>query len=185
MPSRKEKGEQTTTERNSMKKIYLAGPDVFDPDPITTGKQLKALCAKYGLKGLFPLDNVIKEHDHPHKTAQAIREANIDLIKQADFVMANLNPFRGFEPDSGTVYEVGFAEALGKPVFAYAQDRRQIIERLREHQHLDQDALHCVDGKSIETFALSHNLMFAHTLVADTPEACIVHIKHSLDESVL
>jgi nucleoside 2-deoxyribosyltransferase len=168
-----------------MKKIYLAGPDVFDPDPIATGKVLKSLCKEYGLEGLFPLDNVIKEHDDPHKTAKAIREANIDLIKQADIVMANLNPFRGFEPDSGTVYEVGFAEALGKPVFAYAKDRRQMIERLRAYQHLDQDASCCLDGKSIESFALSHNLMLAHTLVANTPEECLAHIKRSLDDSVL
>jgi len=165
-----------------MKTIYLAGPDVFEPDPIAAGEQLKALCARYGFEGLFPLDNAIRTYDHPHRTAEAIRQANLDLIRRADIVMANLNPFRGFEPDSGTVYEVGFAEALGKPVAAYAADRRHLPERLREHQRLSPDALHCGDGKAIEDFALSHNLMFAHALVADTPEACLAYLKARFSE---
>ena len=159
-----------------MKTIYLAGPDVFDTDPIAAGEALKALCAAHGFEGLFPLDNVIEPCDHPHQTAGAIRAANLALIRRADIVMANLNPFRGFEPDSGTVYEVGFAEALGKPVYGYAADRRHMVERLREHQRLNGDAAFCRDGKSIESFALSHNLMFAHTLVADDPRGCLRRI---------
>jgi len=160
-----------------MKTIYLAGPDVFEPDAIAQGEKLKALCAEFGFEGLFPLDNVIETFDHPHQTAEAIRKANIELIRRADIVMANLNPFRGFEPDSGTVYEVGFAEALGKPVFAHASDRRHMIERLRAHQQLDTLADYCLEGKCIESFALSHNLMFAHTLVADDPRSCLQYIQ--------
>lgn len=163
-----------------MKTIYLAGPDVFEPDAVEQGVRLKALCAECGFEGLYPLDNVIDAFDHPHKTAEAIRKANLDLIRRADIVMANLNPFRGFEPDSGTVYEVGFAEALGKPVFGYAADRSHMLERLRRHQQLESDALQCRDGKQIEDFALSHNLMFTHILVAETPEACLRRIRDAL-----
>lgn len=160
-----------------MKTIYLAGPDVFEPDAVAQGEKLKALCSEFGFTGLFPLDNAIGPYEDPHRTAEAIRLANLDLIRRADIVMANLNPFRGFEPDSGTVYEVGFAEALGKPVFAHAADRRHMPERLREHQRLDDDATHCADHKLIEDFSLSHNLMFTHTLVADTPLDCLRHIR--------
>jgi len=160
-----------------MKTIYLAGPDVFEPDALIHGETLKALCAAFGFEGLFPLDNAVAPHDHPHQTAEAIRVANLELIRRADIVMANLNPFRGFEPDSGTVYEVGFAEALGKPVFAYAADRRTMPERLRAHQGLAPDALQCRDGKCIEDFILSHNLMFTHTIVADTAEACLAYLR--------
>jgi nucleoside 2-deoxyribosyltransferase len=163
-----------------MKTIYLAGPDVFEPDAVEQGEKLRALCAASGFDGLFPLDNAIEAFDHPHQTAEAIRNANLDLIRRADIVMANLNPFRGFEPDSGTVYEVGFAEALGKPVFSYAADRRHMLERLREVQGLARDAAFCRDGKAIESFALSHNLMFAHTLVADEAESCLRHIRSLL-----
>lgn len=37
--------------------IYLAGPDVFRPDALTHGQNLKALCAEFGHRGLYPLDN--------------------------------------------------------------------------------------------------------------------------------
>lgn len=159
--------------RKKMKTIYLAGPDVFEQDAIAQGERLKTLCRVYGFEGLYPLDNAIEFYATPQLHAEAIRKANIELIKKADIVMANLNPFRGFEPDSGTVYEVGFAEALGKRVVAYAYDRRAMIERLREVQKLPQDALQCQDGKIIEDFSHSHNLMLSHTIVASNPESCL------------
>ncbi len=159
-----------------MKKIYLAGPDVFEKDAITQGEALKKLCKDFGFEGLFPLDNFIQE-DEPEKMAEAIRVANIKLIHKADIIMANLSPFRGFEPDSGTVYEVGFAEALGKPVFGYTSDLSALKDRLIDHQQLNQDATHCLDEKLIEDFGLSHNLMFSHTLVAVDARSCLSIIK--------
>jgi hypothetical protein len=41
----------------------------------------------------------------------------------------------------------------------------------------DGDATYCKERKLIEDFSLSHNLMFAHTLVADDPRSCLLHIK--------
>ena len=155
-----------------MKKIYLAGQDVFEKDAVAQGEVLKELCKGFGFEGLFPLDNVIRE-DTPEKMAEAIRVANIKLIHEADIIMANLSPFRGFEPDSGTVYEVGFAEALGKPVFGYTSDLSALKDRLIDHQKLKQDATHCLDGKMIEDFGLSHNLMFSHMLVAVDARSCL------------
>ena len=40
-----------------MKKIYLAGPDVFLANAIEEGERLKALCQDYGYEGLlsFPI----------------------------------------------------------------------------------------------------------------------------------
>lgn len=161
-----------------MKKIYLAGPDVFEKDAIAHGEALKELCSHFGFEGLFPLDNVIQE-DEPEKMAEAIRVANIQLIHEADIIMANLTPFRGFEPDSGTVYEVGFAEALGKPVFGYTSDLSALKHRLIKHQALHHDATHCIDGKCIEDFGLSHNLMFSHTLVASNAKTCLALIQQT------
>jgi nucleoside 2-deoxyribosyltransferase len=159
-----------------MKKIYLAGPDVFEKDALEVGKTLKELCRDLGFEGLFPLDNVL-EAKEPRALAKEIRHANLALIRQADIVMANLNPFRGFEPDSGTVYEVGFAEALGKPVFGYAEDLRTMKERLIESQRLCHTDEYCKEGKLIEDFQLSHNLMLSHTLIANDAKACLIAIK--------
>ncbi len=160
-----------------MKKIYLAGPDVFEPDAISVGEKLKKLACEYGFIGLFPLDNVISTQGTPHEVARAIRDANIKLIQSADIVMANLNPFRGLEPDSGTVFEIGFATALGKDVYCYAADCREMIVRIKEKQQLDARATLCQDGKTMEDFQLSHNLMMVDQVVAIDAESCLAYIK--------
>ena len=67
-------------------------------------------------------------------------------------MIANLNPFRGQEPDSGTCFEVGYAFAKGKPVFAYVADARAMREKLGERD---------ADGFSVENFGLPLNLMLS------------------------
>ena len=37
-------------------RAYLAGPDVFFPNPVEIGAAKKAICAEHGLEGVFPLD---------------------------------------------------------------------------------------------------------------------------------
>ncbi|ROT46062.1 nucleoside 2-deoxyribosyltransferase [Pusillimonas sp. NJUB218] len=139
-----------------VKKVYLAGPDVFRPDSHVWGKHLQTLCQQQGLIGLYPLDNEIAPAATPQQTASAIAQANMRMIAQADGVIANLEPFRGAEPDSGTVFEVGVAVALGKPVWVYfpwAGDLRQQVT------HDDQG--HCTQGWLVEDFSLPRNLMLA------------------------
>lgn len=162
-----------------MQKIYLAGPDVFEPDALRVGDELKKLAAEYGFIGLFPLDNVIDNQGSPYEIAKEIRDANIKLIESADIVMANLNPFRGLEPDSGTVFEVGYATALGKQVYCYAADCREMIVRIREKQQLDEGATLCDEGKTIEDFKLSHNLMMIDQVVAVDAQSCLAYIREN------
>lgn len=35
-------------------RLYLAGPDVFRPQPAAHGEVLKTMCAEYGFVGLYP-----------------------------------------------------------------------------------------------------------------------------------
>jgi nucleoside 2-deoxyribosyltransferase len=46
-------------------------------------------------------------------------------------LIANLTPFRGPSGDVGTAYELGFARALGRPVFAYTNVADSFFERTR------------------------------------------------------
>ena len=80
--------------------LYLAGPDVFVPEPHARGVALKALCTEAGAIGLFPID------DAAHGP-EAIREANMAMIRRCDAVVANMTPFRGPSMDPGTAYEMG------------------------------------------------------------------------------
>lgn len=128
-----------------MKKIYLAGFDVFAPDAIQRGAKMKMMCAEKGFIGLYPFDN---EAD----TAQEIFAGNCGLIDSADIVIANLNSFRGEEPDSGTCFEVGYAVAKGKTVYGYVSDARSLRKKLGEQDE---------NGFSVEDFGLPLNLMLA------------------------
>ncbi|AFK61042.1 nucleoside 2-deoxyribosyltransferase [Advenella kashmirensis WT001] len=142
-----------------MKKVYLAGFDVFRPDAASYGQWLKALCARHGFAGLYPLDNAAPPQLSGAALADWIYRANIALIEQADCVMANLNPFRGLEPDSGTVFEVGYAVARGKPVWVYTEQIQPLVAQAGVQT---QDG-RVVDaqGYTVEDFGMNLNLMIA------------------------
>ncbi len=144
-------------------RIYLAGPGVFRPDAIEHGERLKALCAEFGFTGLYPLDKQVPSHITTARARAAwIYQANLNLLEQADALIADLNFFRGGEPDSGTSFEVGFAVARGKPVVGYLDGHGSYAERLqRQLPHLcGQPGLDC-DGLQLEAFDLPLNLMLA------------------------
>lgn len=70
--------------------------------------------------------------DNDETSAEGIFRANIEMISEADAVIANLDPFRGCEPDSGICFEIGCAIALGKQVIVYPVDTRPQLDKLAE-----------------------------------------------------
>jgi nucleoside 2-deoxyribosyltransferase len=155
-----------------MKTVYLAGPDVFYPDSKARRDNLMKLCKDNGFIGVYPGDNDI---DPPE--ALSIREANMKMIENVDYVLANLSPFRGFEPDSGTVFEVGYATALGKTIVGYSVDIRPLIERLRDYHSLSDKQSIDKNGLFIENFDLPNNLMFGQVVLANTVEEAMSKLK--------
>lgn len=127
-------------------RIYIAGPDVFEPDAVEIGRRYKNICEKYGHEGLYPLDN---ECD----SSEEIYKGNIALIDKADAVVANGNEFRG-EMDVGTAFEVGFAAAKGKKIIIYTDDVRPLIEKYGRANE---------KGRITEDFGMPLNLMLAES----------------------
>jgi len=138
-----------------MKKIYLAGPDVFRENAIEFGKQLKEKCALFGFQGLFPLDN---EVDLCKDSASLIiYNANVDMIKSCDIVLANLDQFRGPSTDPGTSLEIGMALGMGKPVYGY-NSKQEIDYKSRVYTIGNV----CKEYPIVEDFGLTDNLMIVH-----------------------
>jgi nucleoside 2-deoxyribosyltransferase len=158
-----------------MKSVYLAGFDVFRPDAREWGQTMKDLCSKYGFNGLYPLDNEAPRNLAGAELALWIYRANIALIHKADMVAANMNAFRGAEPDSGTAFEVGYAVALGKPVWAYTDDSRPLVQQIAGIRHPGGSAHTDTLGYTIEDFGLNLNLMIACSsqVVTGTVEDCL------------
>jgi nucleoside 2-deoxyribosyltransferase len=111
-------------------KIYLAGPDVFRPDVLQWAESARKTCRHYGYEPLIPID-------HEETDAARIFQANLDLIRKAQIVVANLNPFRGVEPDSGTCFELGYALAMDKKVCGYVDRRETLLERVNRIEGAD------------------------------------------------
>jgi nucleoside 2-deoxyribosyltransferase len=142
------------------KKIYIAGFDVFRQDSIEIGKYYKNLCEKYGFIGLYPIDNEVDFNQEKNKIACDIFEANKNMILQCDIIIANLNPFRGKESDSGTVWECGFGYGLGKEVYGYIKSKKVYLENFSKNEKRKINGVY-VDNEDmvIEDFDLALNLM--------------------------
>src|SRR3954469_8431876 len=142
-------------------KIYLAGPDVFLPDAVEIGRRKAAICARHGVSGLYPLDNVV---DLAAAGASlAIFKGNEAMMQRADAIIANLTPFRGPSADAGTVYELGYMAGRGKQCFAYSNDASSYVERVAAKRSRDSQLLDS-NGLVVEDLGLADNLMLIHAL---------------------
>ena len=120
------------------------------------------MCKDYGFIGVYPLDNSVNFNQEKKKIANDIFLANKKLIEESDIVIANLNPFRGFEADSGTVWECGYAFGLGKEVYGYMDTDIDYIKRFKHYEKSKIDGVIVDTNKmAIEDFNHPLNLMIA------------------------
>ncbi|WP_424813882.1 nucleoside 2-deoxyribosyltransferase [Roseococcus sp. YIM B11640] len=145
-------------------RVYLAGPEVFLPDPAAFGAAKKAICARHGLTGVFPLDPPTPMPSGPPDWRR-IHAANEMHITGCDMLVANLTPFRGASADSGTVFEVGLMRGLGRPVFGYTHMPGEYRARIADARH-DGKLWADAEGLEIEDFGLSENLMIEGAILA-------------------
>lgn len=157
-----------------MKKIYLAGPEVFRPNAMSVFREMKAECQTRGLQGMSPFDSEFQASDKPGiEDALAIFRINRRLIDESQAVVANLTPFRGPSADVGTVWEIAYAMGNDIPVFGYSTDRKTYRDKVIAdtakgrfaHVEYDASGLLYVDGMIVEPFGLRDNLMIEGSLM--------------------
>ena len=149
-----------------LKNLYIAGPGVFFPDAVQHRDRKKELCSQYGFIGLSPLDYELQSNsDNPFVFSQEIFQANIELMNTADVIIADLTPFRGSSADAGTVLEIGYMHALGKPTYGYSNSETTYLERVNHGSPSD------LNSHRIEDFGLNDNLMLIHSCTFFTSKA--------------
>lgn len=90
--------------------VYLAGP-FFTLAQLWLIQQARADLSAMGLRVFSPF------HDVGHGSAEDVVQLDLDAIDKADLVFAV-----GDGLDSGTIYEIGYAHAKGKPVIVYCEN---------------------------------------------------------------
>lgn len=145
-------------------RVYLAGPDVFFPEPELWAQRKKTICDRNGIVGVSPLDEF---PDGPAEWAtfpfwRKIAHRNEAHIRSCQALIANLTPFRGPSADVGTVYEIGFARALGLKIFGYATTTEPFLARTLKGnaaQIQSDGSWRDDEGLLVEQFGLFDNLM--------------------------
>lgn len=154
-------------------RVYLAGPDVFVPDPVGLAKKKIEICEKYGLVGVSPIESEAPEGLEVKNSknidnlacAMAIFHNNETIMNSCNALIANMTPFRGVSMDVGTSYEMGYMRAKGRPVFGYSNTSASYFERVTVFnsaplKERDEGAV-CEDRSrmAVEPFGLLDNLM--------------------------
>jgi nucleoside 2-deoxyribosyltransferase len=147
-------------------RVYLAGPDVFFPNPDAWARSKKIICERHGLTGVSPLDDLPDEPAEWDSLPlwRKIAMRNEAHIRSCQAIIANLTPFRGPSADVGTVYEVGFARALGLKLFGYATTTEMFLPRTLallgdQKRALPDGSWRDGEGLLVEQFGLFDNLM--------------------------
>lgn len=166
IPAEKEHQLKVFYENNGKPIVYLAGPERYDRDAAEKYAAMKELCAQYGLYAIVPTDPIpgIPEAN----TGDIYADAYLTFMRQqqhvreCDIIIANLNDFHGWEPDSDTSFECGMAFQLGKKMFGYMDSTAKMIDRVPNYGPEKDYRDHC--GCNAENFDFPINLMFSASM---------------------
>ena len=160
---------------------YLAGFEMFYPDGKERGEAWKATAAKYGIIGYFPTDEAPQDQYPEYEpkddsTAEKLKKGflhDVNHMRRSDIIIAQLEDWRGAEPDSGTAFEAGMCYGLGYPCYYFMSDSRPLIERISCHK--GEDGLYRdVEGYVVENFGYPVASRLGSTMTAifhEYPEA--------------
>lgn len=108
-------------------KIYIAGPECFYAGGPAMLNAMRRRAESLGFGVTLP-------NDHPLDMGNPVLQKQADSIfadlkvvmNESTVIIADLEAYRGSEPDSGTVYELGMAYARGIRCYGYTRDKRSL-----------------------------------------------------------
>lgn len=110
--------------------IYIAGPECFYTYGYDALGAMKARAHALGFGVTLPNDHPLDmENPDKQKRADSIFADLDKVMKETTVIIADLEAYRGAEPDSGTVYELGMAYAKGARCYGYTRDKRSLATK--------------------------------------------------------
>lgn len=159
-------------------KVYVMGPGVFRKDAREHFEHVRKLAAHHNVQPLIPWDPQLHE-------PAPIYENCVRMMQEADAGVVDLTPFRGTEPDSGSVFEAGYMVALRKPVVGYSAEAQTVLQRTQKffggRTPVQSPTGVFPDGMYAEDFGRNHNLMLTHSMsIRDTLNAAFATVVRRL-----
>ena len=110
--------------------VYIAGPYVFYRRGYTQLDAFRYATEARGFTVTLPNDTVLKlDHEDLRLNGDAIFENCAVSMDRSDTIICDLAFYRGFEPDGGSVYEIGMAYAKGARLYGFTRDLRDMVEK--------------------------------------------------------
>ncbi|MGI6069219.1 MAG: nucleoside 2-deoxyribosyltransferase [Blautia sp.] len=107
--------------------IYIAGPECFYTYGYDALAAMKARALSLGFGVTLPNDHPLDmENPDLKKRADSIFEDLKRVMNETTIIVSDLEAYRGAEPDSGTIYEIGMAYAKGARSYGYTRDLRSL-----------------------------------------------------------
>ncbi|MEG1388866.1 MAG: nucleoside 2-deoxyribosyltransferase [Angelakisella sp.] len=131
--------------RYANEKVYIAGPACFYPRGYDLWEALRRRAIYFGFGVSLPNDNELNlDNTDLRKNADIIFANCADSMNKSTAIVADLEFFRGSEPDGGSIYEIGMAYARGLRCYGYTRDKRAMVHKhqqvtLRNDSVYDQD----------------------------------------------
>ena len=108
--------------------IYIAGPECFYRDGFTALDAMRRYAEYNGFDVSLPNDTPLKlDHEDLRLNADAIFGNCRVSMNRSTIIIADLEFYRGPEPDGGTIYELGMAYARGIRCYGYTRDKRSMV----------------------------------------------------------
>ncbi|MGJ7512798.1 PfkB family carbohydrate kinase [Pseudomonas baetica] len=104
-------------------KIYLAGP-FFTLSQLWLVEEARNAFMNMGLRVFSPY------HDVGHGPAAEVVQKDVDAILECELMFVI-----GDGLDAGTIFEIGYARALGKPVIMYVENESEEDKKMMEGTH--------------------------------------------------
>jgi len=146
-----------------MKKVYITGPFIYDPEYKIYASKLKITCEEFGFEPVFPIEHDSSDYDTPLDNAYDVYKTTLDVLQTVDAVIVDVRPWRGVSVDAGAAFIMGIAAQREIPVVSYTDDSMTTyLERVMlKHDTALIDAKWIDKYGVVEDFGLNDNLMIS------------------------
>lgn len=164
--------------------LYIAGPECFYNRGYSLWYSQKQLAEYYGFNVALPTSTEYKlDSKDLRENAKEIFRDLIDQVEKTTTIIADLEFFRGCEPDSGTIFEIGWIYSKGGKCYGYTRDLRNMVVKSQNAKLINNKI---VDEN--EKLYPYYNLPFCSSICASTKlvegnfENCLKTLMQDINE---